>query len=111
MAGIQLGSSSAPSVASCATTCFDGSTDPRYEDLRNDRKAISDQVSRMVNGRKPFESMTREQLMSTNIPIETFNQAQDIDSLRLDIAHNVRNWIKKAHDTLDSNANVDRRML
>ena len=111
MASSQLGSTSAPSVASCATTCFDGSTEPRYEDLRNDRKAISDQVSRMVNGRKPFEQMTKVQLMSTDIPIELFDQAQDIDSLRLDIAHNVRNWIEKAHDTLDVNADVDRRML
>ena len=103
---------SAPSVtSSCATTCFDGNTEPRYEELRADRKAISNQVSALVNGKKKFAGVSKQRVMEDDYPIELFDEAQEIDTVRLNIAHNLRNWVEKAHDNLDVNNDVDRRFL
>ena len=99
----------APSYGSCATSIFNGNTEPRYEELRADRKAISEQISLMVNSRKPFAGRTVAEMMEA--PIEEFDAAQEVDMLRLSIAVNVRSWVEKAHNLLDVNADVDRNML
>ena len=102
-------SASAPSVTgSCATTCFDGNTEPRYEELRADRKAISNQVSALVNGKKKFAGVSKQRVMEDDYPIELFDEAQEIDTVRLNIAHNLRNWVEKAHDNLDVKGSLKR---
>ena len=79
--------SSAPSVTgSCATTCFDRNTEPRYEELRADQKAISDQVSAMVNGQKKFAGVSKARVMEDDYPIE----------LRKESLRKLRWWIRSA---------------
>ena len=82
--------SSAPSVTgSCTTTCIDGNTELRYKELRADQKAISDQVLAMVNGRKNFAGVSKARVMEDNYPIELFKGAQEVDTIRLNIAQNL----------------------
>ena len=101
----------APSYGSCATSIFNGNTEPRYEELRANRKAISEQISMMVNARKPFAGRTVAEMMEA--PIKEFDAAEEVDMLRLSIAVRsaVRSWVEKAHNLLDINVDVDRNML
>ena len=65
----------------------------------------------MVNGRKKFAGVSKARVMEDDYPIKLFEEAQEVDTIRLNIAHNLRNWVEKAHDNLDVNNDIDRRML
>ena len=97
-----------PSTSSSLTTIFDGNTEPRYEELRADRKFISKAIKNFQESRRKFHAVTEEELDSD---FGLVDEAVDVDQMRSDIALNIRSWIAKAHDNLDVNADVDRVML
>ena len=97
-----------PSTSSSLTTIFDGNSEPRYEELRADRKFISNAIKKFQESRRKFDAVTEGELDSD---FGLVDEAMDVDQMRSDIALNIRSWIAKAHDNLDVNADVDRVML
>ena len=96
------------STSSSHTTIFDGNSEPRYEELRAERKLITKAIKDFRQSRRKFDAVTDEQL---NEDFGLVDEAMDVDIMRSSIALNIRTWISKAHDSLDVNANVDREML
>ena len=82
----------APSYGSCATSIFNGNTEPRYEELRADRKAISEQISTMVNSRKPFAGRSVADMMEA--PIEEFDAAQEVDISALIMGTQIADFLR-----------------
>ena len=97
-----------PSASSSLTTIFDGNSEPRYEELRAERKFISKIIKKFQQSWRKFKAVTEKEF---DDDIHLFDEAQDVDTMRLDIAANIRSWIAKAHENLDINADVDRTML
>ena len=97
-----------PSTSSSLTTIFDGNSEPRYEELRAERKLISKAIKDFQEKRRKFDAVTDEDL---NTDFGLVDEGMDVDIMRQDIALNIRSWVSKAHDNLDINADVDRIML
>ena len=96
------------STSSSLTTIFDGNSEPRYEELRAERKLITKSIKDFREKRRKFDAVTDEEL---NADFGLVDEGMDVDTMRSDIALNVRTWISRAHDSLDINADVDREML
>ena len=97
-----------PSTSSSLTTIFDGNSEPRYEELRADRKLITKAIKDFQEKRRKFDAITEEDL---DKDFGLVDEGFEVDGMRSDIAWNIRSWISKAHDSLDINADVDRVML
>ena len=97
-----------PSTSSSLTTIFDGNSEPRYEELRAERKLISKSIKDFREKRRKFDAVTDEEL---NADFGLVDEGMDVDTMRSDIAFNIRTWVARAHDSLDINADVDREML
>ena len=96
------------STSSSLTTIFDGNSEPRYEELRAERKFITKAIKNFQEKRHKFDVVTEEDFGND---FKLYEEAQDVDTMRSDIALNIRSWVSKAHDSLDLNADVDRVML
>ena len=97
-----------PSQSSSLTTIFDGNSEPRYEELRAERKFITKAIKNFQENRRKFDAVTDEDL---DKDFGLVDEATDVDIMRSDIALNIRSWVSKAHGNLDPNADVDRVML
>ena len=51
-----------PSTSSSLTTIFDGNSEPRYEELRAERKLISKAIKDFQEKRRKFDAVTDEDL-------------------------------------------------
>ena len=96
------------STSSSLTTIFDGNSEPRYEELRAERKLITKSIKDFREKRRKFDAVTDEDL---NADFGLVDEGMDVDTMRSDIALNIRTWISRAHESLDINADVDREML
>ena len=96
------------STSSSLTTIFDGNSEPRYEELRAERKLITKSIKDFREKRRKFDAVTDEEL---NADFGLVDEGMDVDTMRSDIALNIRTWISRAHESLDINAYVDREML
>ena len=96
------------STSSSLTTIFDGNSKPRYEELRAERKLITKSIKDFREKRRKFDAVTDEEL---NADFGLVDEGMDVDTMRSDIALNIRTWVSRAHDSLDINADVDREML
>ena len=75
------------SVTSAATTIFDNNVEPRFEELRTARKAITAAVNYFVNEWRSISSIPRDQWDSDD---DVFDRVQDVDAKRQEIAINVK---------------------
>ena len=96
------------SVTSAATTIFDNNVEPRFEELRTARKAITAAVNYFVNEWRSVSSIPRDQWDSDD---DVFDRVQDVDAKRQEIAINVKHWISMAHGSLDVHNEGDQVML
>ena len=96
------------STSSSLTTIFDGNSEPRYEELRAERKLITKSIKDFLEKRRKFDAVTEKDL---DKDFGLVDEGMDVDIMRQDIALNIRSWVSKAHDNLDINADVDRVML
>ena len=93
-----------PSTSSSLTTIFDGNTEPRYEELRAERKFITKAIKKFQESRCKFDAVTEDDL---DADFGLVDEAVDVNTMRSDIALNIRLWITKAHENLNVNADVD----
>ena len=96
------------STGSGATTIFDSNQEPRFAELRDIRKQITQSINKFVIDRRSASKIPKEKWEDD---LEIFDQLQEIDMNRSLVALNVKNWIRQAHSLLDVNNVFDRTML
>ena len=95
------------STGSGATTIFDSNQEPRFAELHEIRKQISQSINNFIVDHSSASKIPKERWED----LEIFDQLQDVDMARSLVALNVKNWICHAHTLLDLNNIFDRAML
>ena len=75
-----------PSTSSSLTTIFDGNSEPRYEELRADRKFISKAIKKFQESWRKFNAVTEEEL---DADFGLVDKAVDVNTMRSDVALNI----------------------